>query len=112
MPIYEYLCPKCEETFEEWRKSVDDDVAPCPACGEPSKRIISSSAFILKGKGWYATDYKDRRPEFMQRGGQPKIKGKTVAPEAAPASGTAPKAADKAEKPVKAETKGASKGVA
>ncbi len=81
MPIYEYHCPKCRETFEELRKSVDDDVAPCPVCGEPSGRIISNSAFILKGGGWYATTYKDRRPEFIQRGGRPKIKGVSATPE-------------------------------
>lgn len=98
MPIYEYLCPKCEDVFEEWRKSVDDDAAPCPRCGETSKRIISNTAFVLKGGGWYATDYKDRRPEFMQRAGQPKIKGAAVEPAAA-ASGDGQSKPEAAAKP-------------
>jgi len=104
MPIYEYLCPKCQETFEELRKSVDDDEAPCPVCGERSRRIISNSAFILKGGGWYATTYKDRRPEFIQRGGRSKIKGadatpepvRTETPEEAPEKATPAKPAAKA----------------
>jgi len=114
MPIYEYQCPKCRETFEELRRSVDDDVAPCPVCGEPSPRIISNSAFILKGGGWYATTYKDRRPEFIQRGGRPKIKGVSVetdeAPAASPASAPASAPAGTGGAPEKtAETVKASK---
>lgn len=58
MPIYEYACPGCRHTFEEWLKS-DDAAAtlPCPQCGEPSPRILSNTSFILKGGGWYVTEY-------------------------------------------------------
>lgn len=59
MPIYEYACPHCHKTFEEWLKSSDDQTSsfPCPLCGQDAPRIISQTTFILKGGGWYATEY-------------------------------------------------------
>jgi predicted nucleic acid-binding Zn ribbon protein len=34
----------------------------CPSCGGALNKLISHTSFILKGTGWYATDYgrKDR----------------------------------------------------
>lgn len=58
MPIYEYACPHCQKSFEEWLKS--DDAAeehPCPDCGQSARRMISNTTFILKGGGWYVTEY-------------------------------------------------------
>ena len=64
MPIYEYQCPHCRKKFEEWLKSDDDaSTHPCPACGVPSPRIISQSTFILKGGGWYVTEYGSHHAE-------------------------------------------------
>lgn len=57
MPIYEYRCAECEQIFEEWQKGFEDKNAPCPVCGHKAKRIISNTAFVLKGTGWYVTDY-------------------------------------------------------
>lgn len=57
MPIYEYRCKDCEQLFEEWQKGFDDKDIPCPVCGAPSPRIISQTSFVLKGGGWYVTDY-------------------------------------------------------
>ncbi len=59
MPIYEYSCSKCSHVFEEWQRGFMDREIECPECGAASKRLISSTAFILKGSGWYATDYAD-----------------------------------------------------
>ncbi len=58
MPIYEYHCEKCGHEFEVLQKSFDVDEAPCEECGAPSKRMISNTSFVLKGTGWYVTDYK------------------------------------------------------
>ncbi len=57
MPIYEYRCKDCQQVFEEWQKGFEDQEKICPVCGGASSRLISNSAFILKGSGWYATDY-------------------------------------------------------
>jgi len=57
MPVYEYQCTKCKRIVETLQK-VDD---PAPECHGKMVRLMSEGSFILKGKGWYATDYKDRK---------------------------------------------------
>ena len=58
MPTYEYQCSSCEHQFEEFQKITDEAISTCPECGaEEAKRLISASAFHLKGSGWYKTDY-------------------------------------------------------
>lgn len=62
MPIYEYQCPKCHSIFEEWVKmSEAHGQEPCPECGTLSPRLISHTSFVLKGGGWYVTDYGYRK---------------------------------------------------
>ena len=62
MPIYEYQCPKCQRVFEEWVKASEaHGQEPCPECGTPSSRIISQTSFVLKGGGWYVSDYGYRK---------------------------------------------------
>jgi putative FmdB family regulatory protein len=58
MPIYEYHCEKCGHEFEVLQKSFDVDEMPCETCGATAKRMISNTSFVLKGTGWYVTDYK------------------------------------------------------
>jgi len=58
MPIYEYRCSKCAHVFEEWAQHFDSPTAePCPKCGGEAHRIMSNTSFLLKGGGWYATEY-------------------------------------------------------
>ncbi|MCR4666399.1 MAG: zinc ribbon domain-containing protein [Desulfovibrio sp.] len=58
MPIYEYQCPQCGRIFEEWVKVADAHTEEsCPDCGTSSPRLISHTSFVLKGGGWYVTDY-------------------------------------------------------
>jgi len=62
MPIYEYACSNCRNVFEKWLKlSETTESAPCPKCGGPAQHIISHTAFVLKGGGWYVTDYGYRK---------------------------------------------------
>ena len=60
MPIYEYCCKNCNKVFEEWLKEFDVSVMPCPHCNGEGERMISMPSFILKGGGWYATEYGGR----------------------------------------------------
>ena len=57
MPIYEYRCQDCHYEFEKMQKFSDPPVAACPTCAGSVQKLISRSAFHLKGSGWYVTDY-------------------------------------------------------
>ncbi len=57
MPIYEYQCDSCGNQFELKQKFSDEPAQECPKCGGPIKKLISQSAFALKGSGWYAEGY-------------------------------------------------------
>ena len=60
MPIHEYQCRKCEAVVERIEGIHDAPMKKCPSCGGKVDQMISSSAFVLKGSGWYATDYGTR----------------------------------------------------
>ncbi|MBN1881425.1 MAG: zinc ribbon domain-containing protein [Deltaproteobacteria bacterium] len=57
MPIYEYECQQCGEVTEVMQRITEDPLTTCEICGGPIKRLISNTSFVLKGTGWYATDY-------------------------------------------------------
>lgn len=58
MPIYEYKCPDCGHVFDVMQKFSDDPVTVCPKCaGQQVKKLISATAFVLKGSGWYKDHY-------------------------------------------------------
>jgi putative FmdB family regulatory protein len=57
LPIYEYKCEGCGETFEVIQKFADEPVAVHEKCGAPVHRLMSAPAFQFKGTGWYVTDY-------------------------------------------------------
>ena len=59
MPIYEYECSSCGHRLEAIQKMSDSPLADCPSCTEPSlRKLVSAAGFVLKGTGWYATDFK------------------------------------------------------
>jgi len=61
MPIYEFQCSACKAIREKWFSVKDaPDHIPCKECKGMMKRIISNTTFILKGTGWYQTDYKNK----------------------------------------------------
>ncbi len=58
MPIYDYDCPSCGNTFEE-RKGWDDNPAAfCSKCGTQAVKRFATPAIVYKGSGFYTTDYK------------------------------------------------------
>ncbi len=56
MPIYEYKCDKCG-VVEVMQRITDPALKKCPNCKSKVERMLSRSSFVLKGSGWYATDY-------------------------------------------------------
>lgn len=57
MPVYEYECQKCKQVTEAMQKFSDSPLTECPHCDGRLRKMISQSAFHLKGSGWYVTDY-------------------------------------------------------
>lgn len=68
MPTYEYRCNACGKEFEYQQKMADDDLTKCEACGEDKlEKLISWSAFQLKGGGWYKDLYSKQTPEQQKQ---------------------------------------------
>ena len=57
MPTYEYECDACHRVFEVRQRITDPALTTHEACGGPVHRLLSAAPFILKGGGWYVTDY-------------------------------------------------------
>ena len=61
MPIYDYHCDHCGHSFSQVQSYKDQSLEKCPNCGKKPRRLISPSAVVFKGSGWYKTD--SRAPE-------------------------------------------------
>ena len=71
MPIYEYACAACGHAFEEWQKMSDAPVRTCPKCKKKKvEKLISHTAFQLKGGGWYADLYSSSKPGGQKADGK------------------------------------------
>ncbi len=57
MPIYEYRCTSCGHTLEVIQKFNDKPLKKCTECSGALEKLISRSAFQLKGGGWYNEGY-------------------------------------------------------
>src|SRR5881409_3721753 len=57
MPTYEYECLKCKRVFEIRQRISESALKKCDECGGEVHRLLSAAPFILKGEGWYVTDY-------------------------------------------------------
>ena len=57
MPTYEYECAGCRRVFEVKQRISEPALTTCDACGGAVRRLLSAAPFILKGDGWYVTDY-------------------------------------------------------
>lgn len=104
MPIYEYLCEKCGHEFEREQRITEDPVKVCPECrAKKVRRLISRTAFVLKGGGWYSDLYSSAKS-----GGDSAEKSESSAP--APASESSAKPAASSETSTKSDGGGKGKG--
>lgn len=67
MPIYEYICENCGQ-FEHIASASEKPLTICPQCSDNGKqskatKVVSRSAFHLKGGGWYKDLYSGAKPE-------------------------------------------------
>jgi putative FmdB family regulatory protein len=58
MPIYQYVCSKCNTNFELRQGFNDESVASCPKCKCQARRLFVPVPIIFKGSGFYVTDSK------------------------------------------------------
>ena len=76
MPIYEYECQKCGTAFELMQSISARPPKSCidNKCQGKPRRLVSRGGFILKGTGWYATDYptESRKKGWEQESGKSK----------------------------------------
>ena len=95
MPIYEYECDKCGVTFEAIQAISAKPLKTCQGLGCNDKdngkvhRLVSASGFILKGSGWYTSEYPSeaRKKGWEQESKQGKADtGGTPAPTSAESS--------------------------
>ena len=99
MPIYEYTCRACGHEFEVIQKITDRPIRKCEKCGKlQAKRRISQTSFLLKGSGWYTTDYAGHKAH----GGS---ESETSKPAASEPAASEPAASEPATAPASAETK-------
>lgn len=93
MPTYEYRCAACASHHDLVQKMSDPPATKCPACGKDAlERLISASAFALKGSGWYADGYGAKPSEAPKAGAAKATPAKTEAPAAEAPKTEAPKA--------------------
>jgi putative FmdB family regulatory protein len=109
MPVYEYQCKACGRDFEYQQRMTDPDKTTCEACGGSLDRLISRTAFALKGGGWYKDLYASPKPEGAKAdsGDGAKSDGKA---DAKPAAKTDAPAGGAADKPAAKSDSGGSSG--
>ena len=61
MPLHEYVCTDCKDTFEEIQKFSDPPLEKCEKCGGKLVKPLSSPSFQLKGGGWYKDGYGSKK---------------------------------------------------
>jgi len=80
MPIYEYVCEKCDKQMEVIQKITEAPLTVCPDCKGQLKKMISNTSFVLKGTGWYVTDYASNKNSSSKTSDKKKQKDTTAAP--------------------------------
>ena len=95
MPTYEYLCTKCERSFDAVQSMKDPHFETCPQAlcrleewghGNVKRQMGTGAGLIFKGSGFYITDY---RSENYKEGAK-----KDAPATAAPAAGGETKSAE------------------
>jgi putative FmdB family regulatory protein len=57
MPTYAYRCQKCGEEIEVVQSMSDPPLKRCKTCRGALKRVYHPVGIVLKGSGFYKTDY-------------------------------------------------------
>jgi len=95
VPTYEYHCDGCGRDFEIRQRISEEPLKTHDECGGPVRRLLSGAPFILKGEGWYVTDYPSasrKKAMDSEKGGGDKsaAAAKSTADSASTSSSTSP----------------------
>jgi putative FmdB family regulatory protein len=86
MPTYEYVCEKCDSTFEAFQSMKDDAYTVCPKdkClkkrwgkGRVKRAIGTGAGLLFKGDGFYITDYRSEGYKKSATADKPKAESKS-----------------------------------
>jgi len=86
MPTYDYVCEKCDATFEAFQSMKDDAFTVCPKDKCPKKRwgkgrvkraIGTGAGLLFKGDGFYITDYRSEGYKKSASADKPKAESKS-----------------------------------
>jgi putative FmdB family regulatory protein len=94
MPIYEYECDKCGAVFEAMQAISAKPLKTCNGLGCENndngkvRRLVSASGFILKGSGWYTSEYPSEARKQGWEKDSKQVKTDTGTPAAAGAAST------------------------
>ena len=64
MPIYEFECKECKHITEMMylnATEAEGKLPKCPKCGGKTEKLISGTSFHLKGIGWGADGYENKK---------------------------------------------------
>jgi putative FmdB family regulatory protein len=61
MPVYEYQCSDCGQSFEIKQSFKDNPLTVCPNCAGKIHRVPQAAGVVFKGSGWYITDSKGKQ---------------------------------------------------
>jgi putative FmdB family regulatory protein len=98
VPTYEYECPRCSRVFEVRQRISEPALTTCDICSGPIHRLLAAAPFILKGGGWYVTDYpSEARKKALSSESKDKPSGSSESKSAEPKPATAPAASSTSE---------------
>jgi putative FmdB family regulatory protein len=56
MPVYDFKCPKCEETRTQTLSIHENDFKAVCKCGEQMRKVFTPPPIMFRGNGFYKTD--------------------------------------------------------
>ncbi|MCS7192594.1 MAG: hypothetical protein NZ937_06405 [Armatimonadetes bacterium] len=72
MPVYDYHCDVCGQTFEVFHGVDERPEVRCDRCGQLARKLFRPVPIIFKGSGWHVTDYGRSSQPQKQRGSEEK----------------------------------------
>jgi putative FmdB family regulatory protein len=100
VPTYEYECDRCHRVYEVQQRISAPPLTECQYCKGPIRRLLAAAPFILKGGGWYVTDYpsesrkKAMDAEKKKTSDAPAASGKPADAKSSDAKSSDPKSSD------------------